>query len=289
LALAAYGALELREFADLDLLVHREDVPQVAEILTGEGYRSPHTRREGLATAYFQEFEDSFTGPAGLGAVDLHWNMTPQSFRFAPDEESLWRRARTVDLDGAKILTLASEDLLLYLCVHGAKHGWVTLGNICDVAELVRACPIDLARVLHDASRLGSRRMLLAGLYLAKELVDGPVPETIVAIARADRDVRALALRVVRGLFSERNLERFQFDPWRVPIGSIEEGRTRARYVLHRLLAPTMGDFELVRLPRALFPLYWLIRPFRMAVQYTPRLIRGAARDRVRDTGINTR
>jgi hypothetical protein len=46
--------------------------------------------------------------------------------------------------------------------------------------------------------------------------------------------------------------------------------------VVRRLMAPTMGDFEMIPLPAALFPLYWVIRPFRMAVQYGPRLVRGA-------------
>ena len=47
-------------------------------------------------------------------------------------------------------------------------------------------------------------------------------------------------------------------------------------YVVRRMLAPTMGDYELIRLPKLLFPLYWVIRPFRMALQYGPRLLRSA-------------
>ena len=49
------------------------------------------------------------------------------------------------------------------------------------------------------------------------------------------------------------------------------------RYIVRRTLAPTMGDYELIPLPAALFPLYWVIRPFRMAVQYGPRLVRGSS------------
>jgi hypothetical protein len=56
---------------------------------------------------------------------------------------------------------------------------------------------------------------------------------------------------------------------------SIEGARARIRYIVRRTLAPTMGDYELIALPASLFPLYWVIRPFRMAVQYGPRLVRG--------------
>jgi hypothetical protein len=276
LAAMAYGSIELRQFSDLDILVHQTDLPRVAEILTAEGYRSPHTRREGLATGYFQECEDAFAGPDGLGAVDVHWKITPGSFRFAPDEEEMWRRARGVDLESRKVTAVAPEDILLYLCVHGAKHGWVTLGSICDIAETIRARPgIDLIGMLEEATALGSRRMFLTGIRLAHELADAPVAAELVTIARGDRGVRALARHVAGQLFSRATQGRAEFDPWAVPMRSIEGAGARMRYIVRRTLAPTMGDYELIALPAALFPLYWVIRPFRMAVQYGPRLVRG--------------
>ena len=278
LAAMAYGSIELRQFSDLDILVRQTDLPRVAEILTAERYLSPHTRREGLATGYFQEYEDAFIGPDGLGAVDVHWSITPRSFRFAPDEEALWRRAHGVDLEFGKVTAIAPDDLLLYICVHAAKHGWVTLGWICDVAETIRARPgIDLMVILDEATALGSRRMFLTGIYLAHELVDAPIPANLVTIARGDRAVRALAGRVAEQLFRGATQGRADFDPWAVPIRSIEGARARMRYIVRRTLAPTMGDYELIPLPAALFPLYWVIRPFRMAVQYGPRLVRGSS------------
>lgn len=275
LAAMAYGSIELRQFSDLDVLVRQADLPRVAEILTAEGYLSPHTRREGLATGYFQENEDAFFAAGGMGAVDVHWKITPRSFRFAPDEEAFWRHARAVDLEFGAVMAIAPEDLVLYLCVHAAKHGWVALGSICDVAETIRGRPeIELMAILDEATTLGSRRMFLTGVYLARELVGAPVPEDVVAIARRDPVVCALASRVANQLFSGAAQGRKDFDPWAVPIRSIEGTRARMRYVVRRMLAPTMGDYELIPLPRSLFPLYWAIRPFRMALQYGPRLIR---------------
>jgi len=229
LAAMAYGSIELRQFSDLDILVRQTDLPRVAEILTAERYLSPHTRREGLATGYFQECEDAFIGPDGLGLVDVHWNITPRSFRFAPDEEALWRRAHAVDLEFGKVMAIAPEDLLLYICVHAAKHGWVTLGSICDVAETIRARPgIDLMGILDEATALGSRRMFLTGIYLAHELAGAQIPADLVTIARGDRAVGALAARVARQLFSGATQGRADFDPWAVPIRSIEGARANA-------------------------------------------------------------
>ena len=274
LAAMAYGSIELRQFVDLDILVRQADLPKVAEILTAQQYLSPHTRREGLMTGYFQEFEDAFFAAGGLGAVDVHWNITSRAFRFAPDEETFWQRADNVELPFGTVNTIAPEDLLLYLCVHAAKHGWVTLGSICDIAETIRSRPeIDLTAILAEATALGSRRMFLTGIYLAYALVGAPVPEQLITTARDDRAVSALASRVARGLFGRSTQGRADFDPWAVPVLSIESPRDRMHYIAHRLLAPTMGDYELIPLPTTLFPLYWAIRPFRMAIQYGHRLI----------------
>lgn len=279
LAAMAYGSIELRQFTDLDLLVRHKDLPRIAEILTAERYLSPHSRREGLATGYFQEYEDAFTGPDGLGAIDVHWKLVPRSFRFAPDEEALWRRAQAVDLEFGKVAAIAPEDLLLYICVHAAKHGWVMLGSICDVAETIRSRPgIDLMGMLNEAARLGSRRMFLTGICLAHRLVGAPVAPELVALAHDDRAVMALARRIAGQLFGGTAQGRADFDPWVVPICSIEGWGSRIRYAVRRTFGPTMGDYELIPLPAALFPLYWVMRPFRMVVQYGPRLLRGSSK-----------
>jgi hypothetical protein len=224
----AYGSIELRQFSDLELLVRRAELPRVAETLTAEGIFSPHTRREGLATGYFQEYEDAFVAQHAMGSVDVHWNVTPRSFRFAPDEEALRSRARLVELEFGTVTAIAPEDLLLYMCVHAAEHGWPTLGLICDVAETVRARPaIALTEILGEASVLGSRRMFLTSIYLAHELVGAPIPADRVAIARGDRGVTALAGSVARQLFSGDAPGWADFDPWAIPMRSIEGVRAR--------------------------------------------------------------
>lgn len=279
LAAMAYGSIELRQFVDLDILVRQADLPKVAEILTAQRYLSPHSRREGLMTGYFQEFEDAFFAAGGLGAVDVHWNITSRAFRFAPDDETFWQHARAVELPFGTVNTIAPEDLILYMCVHSAKHGWVMLGSICDIGETIRARPgIDLMAILAEATALGSRKMFLTGIYLAHDLVGAPVAEELITIARDDRAVSALASRVAHGLFGRSTQGRADFDPWAVPVLSIESPRDQMRYIVHRLLAPTMGDYELIPLPTTLFPLYWAIRPFRMAIQYGHRLIRPSSR-----------
>jgi len=277
LAATAYESIEGRQYGDLDLLIRRRDLPRAAELLRAQGYSSNVQRCDRLGDPYFQEFEEFFTAPAGIGGVDLHWQMTPKSFPFVPDEEATWARAQEVELFDAPIRTLDPIDNLLYLCVHGAKHGWHSLNTICDVAALLRALPgLDLEAALDRATRCGSQRMLLAGLYLAHAMLGAELPGELLARAVYDDRIVSLCAKVARDLFRGDPDVDPLVDPWLVPLRSIELPAARARYVVGRLLAPTMGDYQALPLPDALFPLYWLTRPFRMAAQYGPRLVRGA-------------
>ena len=66
-----------------------------------------------------------------------------------------------------------------------------------------------------------------------------------------------------------------------MPLGVIAEPAARLRYVAARALLPSADDREFVRLPLMLYPLYYLLRPVRVALKEGPaawrRLMRSPA------------
>ena len=67
-----------------------------------------------------------------------------------------WPERRTVTVAGAEVPNLSPEKTLLVLCMHGSKHAWSRLIWICDVAQLLAACPgLDWNKVNREAKRLG--------------------------------------------------------------------------------------------------------------------------------------
>ena len=77
--------------------------------------------------------------------VELHATLSPRAFPFALELTRMWPRRCVVTLMGQPLAAPGAEDLLLILCMHGAKHLWKNLGWICDVAELLRAAGAGLA------------------------------------------------------------------------------------------------------------------------------------------------
>jgi putative nucleotidyltransferase-like protein len=275
LAKAAYGDIALRQFTDLDILVRRSDFPAAAAILTREGYRQKFDCKA-LETGFFQATKDVFAHPDGLRQIDLHWGVTPRYFPFAPDLDSLWSRAQRVALDGGNVLAPSPQDLMLALCAHACRHGWNCLTLVCDIAELLRSRPdIDWGETVEAATKLGNRRMVILALCLARDLVGAELPSNLMQAVNGDRAVVSLATEIERRLFARPPKEDELFQPWLIPLRTIERTRDRIRYCVDRALAPTVDDARFVSLPRPLLPLFYVVRPFRLAFQQGTRLIGG--------------
>jgi hypothetical protein len=165
-------------------------------------------------------------------------------------------------------LGLAPEDLLLALCAHGAKHFWARLGWICDVSELIGAQnDIVWPRVLTRARMLGSERMLLLGLFLARDLLGAQPPEAVFHEAQSDARVRSLAAQVKAWLPLEEDPPTGALPSMRFHLAVRERLHDRIRYCLEGGLRPSYADWQFLPLPDPLFSLYYLIRPIRIMWQ----------------------
>lgn len=273
LALAAYGNLALRRFADLDLLLKKQDVLRAKALLVEKSYRPRFDFTTSEESAFLEsQYELILDRDRGRISVELHWEVMPKEFAFRLDQERLWQSAERVSLEGATVLTPAPEDLLLILCAHGTKHLWERLGWVVDVAELVGARRgLRWAAVLEGACRARSERMLLLGLSLAHDLLGAALPEDIRGRVRRDASVRALAARVWRWQLGREAIHPGLVESQVFYLKARERLADRLRYVVRRFAVPTIEDWRWRRLPGWLFALYYVLRPIRLARKHGPR------------------
>jgi hypothetical protein len=210
LAAQAYGNVALREFGDLDLLVPEAALPRAKAILLQRGYRVQYRVSPRREAAYLHTIGQlPFRHDNGC-VVELHTTLAPRSFVFPLHAAQLWQRRATVCLLGQSVPAPGREDLLLILCMHGAKHQWNALGWVCDVAELVQAgARFDWAATLQRARHARSRRMLFLGLALAQRLLRLGLPAEVEMQLRTDSAVGRLARRICRQMLaSSKNRDR---------------------------------------------------------------------------------
>jgi len=137
LAECLYGNAALRQCVDLDILIRRRDVANAIQTLLSAGYGDGKQLTAVQQTAYIDtQYEYPLLSPTGL-LVELQWRIVPRYFSLPLDEEQYWSRIQPLTLCGRQMHSLSPEDLLLFLCIHGGKHGWQKLIWLADVAELV--------------------------------------------------------------------------------------------------------------------------------------------------------
>jgi hypothetical protein len=148
--------------------------------------------------------------------------------------------------------------------VHGAKHGFVKLGWIRDIAGLLATSPPGaLASTVQLASKADARRRLALGVRLARGLLGAPAREDLQL--SEESDVGALEREVLAGLFS--NAEPTEFRSLLFQSGTLDRVRDRAGYWIHIVSAPHVADVEAVRLPASLRAFYFALRPARLAAK----------------------
>jgi hypothetical protein len=274
LAITAYQDLSLRQFGDLDILVRREHVFDVQEALKRQGYVLQDGTSGMASEAARQSSYYIFVRSEGSRRfrVDLQWCLVGGSFRFPLDTECSWDHWSPEPLNGATLRSLSTEDLLLVLCIHGAKHHWERLSWICDVAEMVRAHGnLNWDQLLANAERRGMRRALAVGLALAKEMLDAPVPAPIWRRVQSDRQVSRL-IAPIRAHFGRLESAptsahtRLEFH-----VKLRERWQDRVGYALH--IARHANQPERWRLPltAALSCGYYLARPVWLVGKHATR------------------
>jgi len=268
LAFWLYGDPALRHFDDLDILVRQQDFSVAKSVILSLGYqpKEPHVHHESFMLA---------RGNSEI-VVELHWNIMPEDFPLRLDIKGIWERRETFSLGGAQAANLSPEDLLLFLCVHGARHWWLRLQWLCDVAQLIRRYPsLDWGRVIEQARIAGGQRALFLGIFLANDILRAPLPPELEQKVRRDSHTAKLARQVKWRLF-EGPLQLFK--PWKrlnFQLQLIDRAWERLSYSLQHwfdiLTTPRSGDWNSLPLPDVFFPLYYVIRPVRLVCKYGPR------------------
>jgi putative nucleotidyltransferase-like protein len=265
LAVTAYGDLALRRFVDLDLMVRRADVARTVELLLEHGYTAAKAlNAEQQELLLRTQHNVQFT--RGRLIVELHWQVSSELFASSVTAEDLWQQLETVEINGTKMKTLSTEDLLFSLSVHGSRHLWQRLAWICDMDRIIATRPdIDWSRLMTRAEQTNTQRMFLLGPALAEKLLGTPLPESVSEAIARDRRIGSLADEAGERLFDGA-------EQMPAGVGAIfrynvlirSDWRTRARYFRY-LLSPTDSDLETLRLSRSFHFIYYLLRPFRLA------------------------
>ena len=301
LAASAYGNVTLRQFNDLDILVRKKNFWQAKAVLVAQGYQSSGTEAEEIelfncqfqislshstpeATMFNQRFQPSLLHSNPERSIDLHWGIPPKRIWKSDRFERLWENLDLIDLMGQPIKTFNKEATLVVQCMNVAKNpSNRAFKQICDVAQIIRAYPdLNWQSALKLSSKLHSQQLFLIGLSITRKLLHIPLPqfmlEMLVKSQLTDErlfggdflreDLRLpTASSTLQAWWWEYTNQLKTLDQW---WGGLFMTGHYLQLILKIALSPNEGDREFLPLPSGLFFLYYVLRPIRLLLKYSP-------------------
>lgn len=278
LSMQAYGDLSLRQFVDLDILVQPKHFGKAVELLQSCGYtpieRVSWLRRKSL---FFTRKKDvGLVSEDGNVHIELHWKLSGTHFAMPFEIDGLWQRIERRQIAGADLRALPFDDLFVYLCLHGSRHNWANLLWICDINELAlqaeRSSSFDWLGVRQHARIHGCEKAFELGLFLINYFFGQKV-----GFPELDRVLRRpvfqeIADKVRDSVFGSLNGLKEMSDWYSYHLSLKEKKLDRLRIHLVYLIwyvnvatKPNELDEAVFKLPALFYPLYYLIRPIRLA------------------------
>ena len=199
LAIEAYGDLGFRVFHDLDFLIRDSDKGSASAVLRELGYRHQRSLSAAqIATIQRLQGQEILFRADGRIGVEPHTRLTSIKFALDIDYDGLWSRARRKVLGGQTMLTLAPEDTLLTLAIHGGKEMWWNIKWACDVAAFLDSHPLlDWTSVMDRARSQGCVRLVLLAAELARVFFGSAIPANVAKAVSLDRVITPMIATVV--------------------------------------------------------------------------------------------
>lgn len=260
-----YGNIALRQFSDLDVLIRATDLPKIKAAFLELGYEPGIELTQREECAYLVSgYEYTFDGSHGRNLLEMQWQILPRFYSVDFNVDGFFSRTVLVSVGGYSLRTLCPEDLILVLSVHAAKHVWVQLSWLCDIAELARS-PLDWGAVQRHARHLGIERIVAVTFMLAHQLLGTPMPPPAHGRLQTDPAIAVLVNRILPLIAEgvEYNTESIPY--FRLMMNLRERWWDRARFLWRLAFTPSVGEWSSVRFPRQLFPLYRIVRAVRLA------------------------
>ena len=264
-----YGDMALRQSGDMDLFVRKHDVARIKSAVRDLGYtlRVPipeDAEKDYIASGY----EWTFDSPAGRNLLELQWALQPRFYAVDYDMDGLFERAVNVTVASRRVKTPSPEDLLLVLSVHAAKHVWGRLIWLCDIAQILKREGLHWDWVQSRAREFGIERIVRITLLLAKRFLATAIPAPLEQAILEDRAARTFADEVADAVARGVSYEEQQVSYFLLMMRLRERRADRLRFLARLTFTPGPGEWEAIRLPKTLFPLYRLVRLARLASRF---------------------
>ena len=266
LAQLLYNDVGARMSRDVDIIIYRPHFQQACAVVEKLGYKT-----KDLATAMHHSYIN-----ADDTIVELHSQLSPFGMILLPNCQAAKLPLKnsaflTITIAGRNYQLPDINEYFVYLCYHGASHGWYRLLWLIDIARLLQLSALDISVIKRIAKKYGLTDVVGQALVLARDLF-GSQPPVDFAISTQSESlaVAAVELAIGRDCPLDDCFD-FTMHPQREFLYQLRvQGSFRNRLLY--LITPTVNDRRQLALPQFAEKLYYFIRPLLLGYRVLKKL-----------------
>ena len=183
-----YPAIAMRGMADIDILVRKNELYSVDELLSSQGYIARDSSVAGAINnpeGYLASLEYRKENGSTLN-LHVHWHIVNSSvpatmFAKHVDIDSIWEKAIAARVADADAYMLCPEHLIIYLCEHALRigHSFDRLILIADISYALKAYErnIDWDFLVEESRRFNLDRLVYLSLSIVKFYAGAFIPD----------------------------------------------------------------------------------------------------------------
>jgi len=265
LAQLAYDDITMRQFGDLDILVHHDNWQDGCIVLEKNGYKdllNLKTQQKNVWNKKAKEI-NLFNEKKSI-YIDLQRYIFdddyPLKFNY-----NLFGDKWNIEIQKNTISTFSKETLLIYLTIHGSKHLFERIGWIKDIDMLIRNQQIDWVLVDNQLKTIKDfKRMFLLGIYLSYIYYQTPIPKDYIEMFHANKWLSNLETFILSNWQYKKNFIYHTYASLKL-FPSISK---KVSYISKVALKPSKNEYRLIQFPNGMHFLYYPLRVFSLIKKY---------------------
>ena len=263
LAQLAYGDIALRQYSDLDILIEYSELQNAIDILQENNYILDKDEKFKITKQNSIYHDVTLYSPSQI-SIELHWQLFSNEFKTDFSVLDIDKNIQNIDISNHSLVSFRPEYLIIYLCIHGAKHNWERMEWLVDIDKLIQTQILDWQYVLHLVETSNTQRIFFSTLHLVHTFFGTPLEKSIQEHTQ-EKNIIKLSHQfqeVIQSNFyslsdNAKNLSHAQY--------KLLDGPKNKGFFILSLFTPTEKDMQTIKLPKGLHFLYYFVRMYNLS------------------------
>lgn len=269
LSLDLYKDIGYRNFRDIDILVNREDIENAKTIIEELDFRCIYPKIELTERQkkinYSISHHYHFVHPVQSIDIELHWSITnPKSF-FGVETREIISNSTKTKVSTYELPYISKIENIVYQAAHGSIHQWYRLFWLKDFSKLVSmADPNEIKMAYELSKKLNLQKSFIQAYVLSYIIYNVNLPDFL------NTKIKNNLIKIPLHSINSNDLNQKGISGKLKSVFyrlTLKPDFTYYLDLIYRLRTH-LTDWELIRMPEALFFLYYVLRPFLLIYKF---------------------